>query len=105
VYSNVISVYFKNCGTAKQEVEISQTFGVVAYPNPTSESFNLSLTSSSKEKVNVLVYDMMGKMIDQLEGTPTEVSELQVGNRYPSGVYNVIVTQGDNTKALRVIKR
>ena len=27
------------------------------------------------------------------------------GDRYPSGVYNVIVTQGENTKTLRVIKR
>ncbi|RAR69279.1 hypothetical protein CLV55_101565, partial [Flavobacterium aciduliphilum] len=31
--------------------------------------------------------------------------ELQLGERYPSGVYNVIVTQGENTKTLRVIKR
>ena len=48
---------------------------------------------------------MTGKLVDQREVTPTEVSELQVGDRYPSGVYNVIVTQGENTKTLRVIKR
>jgi hypothetical protein len=52
-----------------------------------------------------MVYDMIGKLIDQREVTPTEVSELQVGDRYPSGVYNVIVTQGENTKTLRLIKR
>jgi hypothetical protein len=63
------------------------------------------MTSSSEERVNVMVYDMTGKMIDQRDVTPTEVSELQVGDRYPSGVYNVIVTQGENTKTLRLIKR
>jgi hypothetical protein len=63
------------------------------------------MTSSSEERVNVMVYDMTGKMIDQRDVTPKEVSELQVGDRYPSGVYNVIVTQGENTKTLRLIKR
>jgi hypothetical protein len=29
----------------------------------------------------------------------------EVGNSYPSGVYNVIVTQGEEMKTLRVIKR
>jgi hypothetical protein len=33
------------------------------------------------------------------------VSDLQIGDRYPSGVYNVIVTQGSEVKTLRVVKR
>jgi hypothetical protein len=30
---------------------------------------------------------------------------MELGNNYPSGVYNVIVTQGEDVKTLRVIKR
>jgi hypothetical protein len=44
-------------------------------------------------------------LIDKREVAPTEVAGLQVGNRYPSGVYNVVVTQGSDVKTLRVIKR
>jgi hypothetical protein len=104
--SAAVNVWLIACPTTVRTVETpAVAFGVVAYPNPSSENFNFSLTSSSEEKVNVMVYDMIGKLIDQREVTPTEVSELQVGDRYPSGVYNVIVTQGENTKTLRLIKR
>jgi hypothetical protein len=30
---------------------------------------------------------------------------VQLGDRYPSGVYNVVVTQGSVTETLRVVKR
>ena len=76
-----------------------------AYPNPFSENFNLDLTTSSVEKVGVAIYDMTGKLIEQREVNAEEVSGLQVGDRFASGVYNVIVTQGNEVKTLRVIKR
>ena len=105
-----IAVYYTSCLTdggttnvvAKSE---AAPFGVIAYPSPFTESFNLNLTTSSEDKVQVMVYDMIGKLIDQKEVSPSEATTLQVGDRYPSGVYNVIVTQGENTKTLRVIKR
>jgi len=107
VYSNVVVIAI-GCPVVTKEAVTSTTtspFGVVVYPNPSSESFNFNLSTSSEEKVSVLVYDMTGKLVDSREVSPAEVSELQVGDRYPSGVYNMIVTQGDNTKTLRVIKR
>jgi len=76
-----------------------------AYPNPFSESFNLDVTTSSVDKVGVAIYDMTGKLIEQREVNADEVSGLQVGDRFPSGVYNVIVSQGNEVKTLRVIKR
>ena len=102
-YSVPVNVWFKSCAAVK--VASSVAFGVKVYPNPSSESFNFNLSTSSEEKVSVVVYDMTGKLVDSREVAPTEVSELQLGDRYPSGVYNMIVTQGDNTKTLRVIKR
>ena len=86
-------------------MEVKAPFGVTAYPNPYSETFNLSLSTSSEELVGVTIYDMTGKLIDKREVRPSDVSELQVGDRYPSGVYNVVVTQGSDVKTLRVIKR
>jgi hypothetical protein len=102
VFSPALTVYYKYCTPPAKTVA---PFGVAVYPNPSSESFNFNLSTSSEESVRVVVYDMTGKLVDSREVTPSEVSELQVGDRYPSGVYNMIVTQGENTKTLRVIKR
>jgi hypothetical protein len=33
------------------------------------------------------------------------LTELQIGTNFASGIYNVIVSQGTNTKSLRVIKK
>jgi len=104
VLGAVKAVYYKDCGAPAKGV-IAAPFGVVAYPNPYTENFNLSLTTSSDATVSVSIYDMTGKLIDKREVAPTEVSGLQVGGRYPSGVYNVVVTQGSDVKTLRVIKR
>ena len=103
-YSVPVNVWFKSCEVVKVDSS-TIAFGVKVYPNPSSENFNFSLTTSSQEKVGVVVYDMTGKMIDQREVSPSQVSDLQIGDRYPSGVYNVIVTQGSEVKTLRVVKR
>ena len=101
-------VYYKDCAVAKTMVASdikNSEFKVLAYPNPYTENFNLSLSTSSADTVIVSVYDMVGKLIDNREVEPSEVSALQVGANYPSGIYNVIVTQGLEVKTVRVIKK
>lgn len=106
VYSAAVTVYYQACKTTAPEARVEKApFAVVAYPNPYSENFNLSLTTSSEENVSVMVYDMTGKLVEQHEVSTANISELQVGNRYPSGIYNVIITQGAEVKTLRVVKR
>ena len=95
--------------TAREEVvlqEVTKTpFSVKAYPNPYTETFNLSLSTSSEDKVSVVVYDMTGRLIERRDVRPSDMVEQQIGDRYPSGVYNVVVTQGEEVKTVRVIKR
>ena len=59
----------------------------------------------TKVGLQVKVYDMLGKLVDNRILQTTEVEGFEVGANFPSGVYNVIVSQGDNVKTLRVIKR
>ena len=54
--------------------------------------------------MEVKVYDMIGKLINKMEVSPSKVAGLQIGDQYASGVYNVIVSQGTEVKTLRVIK-
>jgi hypothetical protein len=109
VFGTVFTVYFKACGGegdgSNWTKTATPTFNVVAYPNPYSENFNLSLTTSSVDKVGVSIYDMMGKLLDKRNVRPSEVPELQIGNHYPSGVYNIVVTQGEEVKTVRIVKR
>ena len=80
-------------------------FTATAYPNPYTDTFTLNLQSSSEAKVQVKIYDMVGKLLEVRNVAPTNVEAQRLGNVYPSGVYNVIVTQGDMVETLRVIKR
>jgi hypothetical protein len=95
-------------GTSKPITAITSTetnFDATAYPNPFAANFKLNVTTTSAEALQVKVYDMLGKLIENSVIDPIEVRGFEVGNNYPSGVYNVIVSQGDQIKTLRVIKR
>jgi len=103
VTGTAVTVFYTNCSAPKTETKTP--WMVTAYPNPYNQNFNLSLTTSSNELVGVTIYDMTGKLIEKRQVSPTEVPQLQVGDRYPSGVYNVVVTQESEVKTLRVIKQ
>ena len=83
----------------------SVAFRAVVYPNPYSESFALDMDVSSEENVAVKVYDMVGKLVENREFASDAIEYQQFGEKYPSGVYNIVVTQGANVKTLRIIKR
>jgi Secretion system C-terminal sorting domain len=80
-------------------------FEASTYPNPFSDNFKLDINTSSEDKIELAVYDMLGR---QMETRTIQVSDLdtqEIGNNYASGVYNLIIKQADNIKTLRVIKR
>ncbi len=87
------------------EMGVVESLKVKVYPNPYTSDFNLSLITSTNEKVSVTVYDMTGRLMERNEIDPTDITEVKVGGKYASGVYNLIVTQGSEVKTLRVIKR
>jgi len=82
---------------------VTESFNVTAYPNPSSDVFRLEVQASTKGKstTDVQVYDMIGRLIEQRQ---LESNSVELGGNYPSGVYNIIVTQDNNLKSLRLIK-
>ena len=89
----------------KNELEPAVDFKAVVYPNPYAATFAIDVTTSATENIQVKVYDMMGKLLEVRDVAPTAIDQQQLGQRYPAGVYNIIVTQGATMKSLRVIKR
>ena len=102
-YSTPVNVWFKTCVARFDEAAIE--FKATAYPNPFAENFKLDVKTSSEESLQIKVYDMLGKLVENRFLEVSEIEGLEVGANYPSGVYNVIVSQGDVVKTLRVIKR
>jgi hypothetical protein len=80
-------------------------FNAMGHPNPFSEAFNLYVNTGSKAEVSIKVYDMTGRLLETRVSAPDEVPLLDIGIRYPSGVFIVIIGQGDETKAMRIVKR
>jgi hypothetical protein len=84
---------------------VATKFNAVAYPNPFANNFMINVSTTTKENVSIKVYDMVGRMIDQHNTAATQLELLPLGNHYPSGVYNVVVSQGEDVKTLRIVKR
>jgi hypothetical protein len=80
-------------------------FSATAYPNPFANNFMLDVKTSSQSIVNVKVYDMVGRMLEQRDVRVSDMEATTIGERYPSGVYNVVVSQGEEVQTVRVIKR
>jgi hypothetical protein len=86
---------------AKEVEEIP--FKVTAYPNPSRSQFTLLVEGGHNEKVEVLVYDMMARLIKRIE--KTDGQPILFGEELPTGEYLTIVKQGENMKAVNLLKQ
>mgnify|MGYP006364669221 FL=1 len=85
-------------------LKVSNEFKANGFPNPFTNNFTLDITTTSEEKVSVMVYDMIGKLLDRVEVNATD-NALELGANYPAGLYNVIVSQGEKVETVRMVKR
>ncbi|MEO7977126.1 SdiA-regulated domain-containing protein [Flavobacterium sp.] len=86
--------------------DIEDSFKVIAYPVPSSSTFQLDLSTISNDAVSIKIYDMNGKLIEAFDFSDVEEAKNQkIGGNYASGIYNILVVHGEYRKTLRVIKR
>lgn len=78
---------------------------MIAFPNPFGDGFKLKSDINSADLVTVKVYDMQGKVIEQRQVIASELSKQELGTSYQSGLYNVMVEQGNQQQTIRVIKK
>jgi hypothetical protein len=105
VQGTVLCTITTTAGATRQTASALDIYEVKAYPNPYADTFKLDVNTSSEDQVGVRVYDMLGREVEARQASVANITNLEIGSQYPSGVYNIIVTQGDNVKTLRVIKR
>jgi hypothetical protein len=80
-------------------------FKATAYPNPFANNFMLDVKTTSQSAVNLKVYDMVGRLIEQRNVNVSDMETITIGDKYPTGVYNVVVSQEDSVQTVRVVKR
>ncbi|WP_188362482.1 T9SS type A sorting domain-containing protein, partial [Flavobacterium orientale] len=90
---------------AGSESQLSNEFSAIAYPNPFNNSFNLDIKGNQTTPVQVTVYDMMGRLLENNTISVDQANNINIGANYPTGVYNVVVTQGEEVKMIRVVKQ
>jgi hypothetical protein len=104
----VFGPFGKSCdlnAVVARESQKKDIFEVKISPNPFNYHFNINLVSSSDNTLTIKIYDTVGRLIEDISTEANKVSTLTIGERYPSGVYNIIISQDDNQKSLRIIKR
>ena len=104
---NVFGDYSTACDlfTAAASRTIQMPFKATAYPNPFANNFMIDVKTNSISSVNLKVYDMVGRLIEQREVRLSDMENTTIGDLYPSGIYNVIVSQDKIVETLRVVKR
>jgi hypothetical protein len=89
----------------------AETFNTVAssslksYPNPFSTSFRLSFESASTDDVSLNAYDLTGRIVESHKLNYNDVNNKEFGSNYQSGMYILVLKQGEITKSFRVIKK
>ena len=76
-----------------------------SYPNPFTTSFKLSFESTSTEEVSLNAYDLTGRVMDSHKLNYNDVNNQEFGNNYQSGMYIIVLKQGEMSKSFRVIKK
>jgi hypothetical protein len=87
------------------ETAVTVDFKAVGYPNPYVDYFMLDVRSNSTETVRYAIYDMTGRLLESKDLKHSELESYRLGSAYPSGVYNVIVIQEDQTQTIRMVKK
>ena len=107
-FGDICQITSPGAPAAKAGSAVAETmvdFKAVASPNPFNADFGIEITTTSQDNVSVKVYDMLGRMVESTEVKVSDLNATKVGEQYPAGVYNVIVSQSGIVKTLRVIKR
>jgi len=78
-------------------------FEVKVYPNPTEHQFALIVKSNSTEKIEIQIYDAIGRKIETLNVNVNETSRF--GEKLKTGIYFAKVIQGNTQETVRLIKQ
>jgi fibronectin type 3 domain-containing protein len=72
--------------------------------NPTNNHFTITPRSGMAAPVTMVVMDNLGRIVERRTGI-TPNSTIQVGNKYPAGIYFAEFRQGENRNYVKLVKK
>lgn len=94
---------YKRAVTIQGNTISTNIFQLKVIPNPTHYYFTLDVVTGSKEKIVVLVYDVLGQKIEHIENSNGNL--IKFGENMKAGVYLAEVAQGNNRKTIKLVKQ
>jgi hypothetical protein len=86
----------------REGVPIAIGIDVRVYPNPSSGDFTFEMENTLKEKITIHLYNLMGKLVlSELIHNSTFIIH---NSKLVPGVYSAIITIGNYSKAIKIIK-
>ncbi|MCX6232592.1 MAG: peptide-N-glycosidase F-related protein [Bacteroidetes bacterium] len=83
--------------------EVKDKLEIAVYPNPSKGIFNLSSYDKLDSKCNVIIYSLMGKVVDQFEWRGNNIS-INLTNNAP-GIYLMKISNEKFVEIKKLIKR
>jgi hypothetical protein len=80
----------------------SSSMEIKVFPNPTTNLFNLKVSTSSVENAKARLLDVQGRLIKTISINPNET--ITLGSDLKPGVYMVEVLNGEEKKVVRMVK-
>ena len=103
--SNPLTVNIVTSTSKTENLSTNENFFKVScYPNPFYDILNLNVETSSSDVLTVKVYDLLGKLLDYRTSKIMNIEIIQIGENYPSGIYSITVSQGENVKFFKMVK-
>ena len=108
-FGDALGTCNSSCGTVGNSSKTGEMFtdefegqdvDVILYPNPSTDHFSVMVESEMEEMITIEVYDMAGNIVERTEGQFT-YHEIEMGRNLASGIYMVVITQGNYRKVLR----
>jgi PKD repeat protein len=79
-------------------------FSAIIYPNPTTSEFKVIVESESSEPASVLIYDLSGKILEEIKDVVVE-EEFTTGSDLKAGIYIMKIQQGEHIQNVRIVKQ
>jgi hypothetical protein len=73
------------------------------FPNPSTNQFTLDIQSAGKEPIQLNVFDVTGRLIEQKQIVPVQ-QQILLGSGYSNGLYLFELKQAKSKKMFRVVK-
>jgi dienelactone hydrolase len=90
-------------GNLEISVPGNNQLGASVYPNPSENSFRLTINAPDGKPVNIRVTDVAGRLIESKGGLAPNRT-ITIGEAYKQGIYYVEIIQGSNRVVMKLNK-